>query len=87
MAGSCGLGQRERQPLPEPEVAQAPRTSPCIRAHTTPPRNVGWAVGNPVVQCVHCWHRASRVQGANSNQQRDFCGPMAHYFSEGRVQL
>lgn len=63
-----------------------PETSPRIRAphYTTQECWLG-QLEIQRVQCVHCWHRASRVQGANSNQQRDFVGLMAHYLRKSAV--
>lgn len=86
VAGSCGLEQREAAPA-RARSGPGPLTQPphmCSTLH-----HPGMLVGQleiQTVQCVHCWHRAGCVQGANSNQQRDLCGAHGPSF-EGRVQL
>lgn len=77
---------RGRQPLPEPEVAQAPEPAPVYVLHTTPPRNVGGAVGNPESAVCPLLAQSKPCAGANSKFSKDFCGAHGPLF-EGRVQL
>lgn len=46
VAGSCGLRQREAAPA-RTESGPGLHPAPACLLHIAPPRNDGWAVGNP----------------------------------------